>query len=225
MLDGKEELLKDVSELNIFENKGLSAVIEGERVFIGTTDFLKSCNIRLPDEDYEQRLARGSKTVLLYAEKGKLTAVFVTSYGIANSAFSAIGRFESENISVVVYTDDYNIDEDYLAKRLKIKNHEIFVFGFDSGFYLREALKPRDRASSSIVSVSGISGVEVSLKVARRLKRTVKACMWLKTVSIFIGLLVGGFIIISGSAMSPMQITGFSSLWAILVLLASLLGL
>ncbi len=225
VLDNKTEHLKEVNDVIVHEGKGISCKIDGEKVFVGNTQFLKSCGIRLPSQDYEASLARGNKSVLLFAQKGTLSALFVANYAINNSIFSAVNRLENEGIALMVYTDDYNITEELLQKKFKTKNLEISVFGSETAPKLKEILKPKERASSGIVSITGLIGIEIALRLSRRLKRTVKASIILRTVSIFIGLAVAAFMIISNSDMTPLQIMGFSSLWGVLTFITALIGL
>lgn len=224
-LDNKQELLKSVSDVKIFEGQGISGVIEGSKIYAGNAEFMKSCGIKLPTEDYEAKFARGGKSVILFAENGVMSGVFIISYGFTSSALSAVKRLDEEGIELLVYTDDYNITTAGLESKFKTKYIEIAVFGNQTAPNLKEALKQKERNSAGIVSINGILGICSALKNAKRLKRTVKLSIILKTISIIVGLLIAAFMVFNNSSMTPTQILGYQSLWAMLSILAIIFGL
>lgn len=225
VLDNKSELLKEVGDIKIHEGRGVSGVIDGERVFAGDALFMKSCGIVLENDKFDASRSREGKTMILFGEGEKMSAVFAASYGIDSLTISAIRKLDSAGISLLINSDDYNITQEMLEKRLEIKQSEIFVFGQESAPKLNTILKPKERVSSGIVSVTGLLGIQNALKAAKKIKRSVKICLIARTISIIAGLLVSAFMVYNNSAISPVQIIGFQGIWTFLSVIAALISI
>lgn len=216
ILDKREGMLKEVTDFNFYENRGISGIIDGRRIFAGNSVFLNSCGIELPKEDYEVKYGRGGKSVLMFGSEGKVTAVFVVGYGISEEFSKVIKRLDSSSFTLGVLTKDNNITETLIETKYDLVKTPVVIPGKNEAQIFEECMRPSEKLSAYIVSCRGAAGICTALDACQRAKSAVKACIWLRTAGIITGGLLLMFLcIISEQPIEPLKIILFQLLWMI----------
>jgi hypothetical protein len=126
---GRNELLLDVDNL-IYEDKlGLSGWIRDRRVFLGNRKLIENHDISIPLGFDESQYRKDKRRVLYLADNGKVTAIFVVSYGTDKRIGEYLRRIEENGITIVVRTTDSNITEDFVAKAYGLPVNTVRVVG------------------------------------------------------------------------------------------------
>ena len=225
LVDYKKSLLQEVTDIRLFEGKGVGGIINGNEILAGNSQLLREMDIRLPMDDYEERLNKKGKTVIFFAENRVLKGLFTVNYSPAPDILKDLAHIDYENNALIVYTDDQNITSDLLRRKFGLSNMEILVYGNTTGEKIKPALEKKPRLPAGIISLNGLSGIVSAIAVAKRIKKSVRLCLVMRAVSTILAFGLGGFLIYSGTVMEPLQVFGYQSIWGVLAVIVTILGL
>ncbi|PRZ00288.1 cation-translocating P-type ATPase [Marinilabilia salmonicolor] len=130
-------------EAENFQNhsgNGVSADIDGEKVFIGNEGLIRQNKIEIPSEISDQIKAWQSeaKTVILVTLDGKITALLAIADKIKESSREAILRLQKQNIEVHMLTGDNQETAAAVAKATGIKNFKAQVMPNEKAAFVKE---------------------------------------------------------------------------------------
>lgn len=226
ILDNKEEMLLPVYNFDWIPEKGVSGYINNVKYFIGTSQYLADCGIKLPSVDLEEKYKRAGRQVVMFADSSKLLAVFSISYCRDEQIFRNLRRINIGNLNLLVLTRDCNITSELMSQLYEMPAAN-FTIASKSEFerlYHKNDAKPKHPAG--IYSITGASGITYALANCRRLMGTVRASVVMRTLALACGavlLLLIGFT--SGdihSVLTPARMALFHLLWMIPSLFISL---
>lgn len=205
-----------LEHFHIHDDNGLSGMIRGETVLVGTPLFMRHKAVRLPS-----RLP--AKTALCLAVDGELTAVFALKYQTAAPVETAMRALGRNGIQLVLATRDGNIT----PKRLKQ------CFGADGKATLPEisdrlSLSDPQReagAPNGLIYRDGLLPFVEMTALSRRLCQMVKVGNLLSMLGSIFGALLGFYLTYVGrsDALSPVMMMVYLLLWT-LPMLPLLLG-
>lgn len=134
IIGDKKELLPEVEDLYYEERLGLSGWIRGEKVFIGNRNLLINHNMEAPPKGAEVACLKEGKKVLYIAIDGKVAAMLVVEYAKDEETRKYLERLNKRGITVVVATNDCNIDEEFLSLSYNLPRESFKVVGdFEGG--------------------------------------------------------------------------------------------
>lgn len=226
ILDNKKEMLLPVYNFDWIPEKGISGYINNVKYFIGSSQYLADCGIKLPSVDLEEKYKRAGRQVVMFADSTKLLAVFSISYCRDEQIFRNLHRINLGDLNLLVLTRDCNITSELMSQLYEMPI-EHFTIASKSEFerlYHKDDAKPKHPAG--IYSITGATGITYALANCRRLMGTVRASVVMRTLALACGailLLLVGFT--SGdisSAITPLRMAIFHLLWMIPSLFISL---
>ncbi|MCI9036946.1 MAG: hypothetical protein HFF80_04200 [Oscillospiraceae bacterium] len=197
---------QSLEHFHIHDDSGLSGMIHGETVLVGTPAFMRHKAVRLP-------ASLPSKTAVCLAVDGTLTAVFSIKYTPASTADAALRAMRRNGLQLILAVRDGNIT----PKLLKSK------FGTDCGAERPElgerlALSDPEReagAPNGLLYREGLLPF-VSLAVgSRRLCQTVLVGNLISIFSSIAGALLGFYLTFTGSyaVLTPPLLLTYLLLW------------
>ncbi len=226
ILGNKSELLPEVEDLCYEERLGLSGWIRGEKVLIGNRNLLINHNMEAPPKGAEVACLKDGKKVLYIAIDGQVAAMLVIGYAKNEEMKKYLSRLDRHGITVVVTTNDCNIDEDFLSLEFNMPRESFKVVGDYEGGLLDGIIhKEKQTAPAKIIhdgksqsffeafasAIAYASGIKISLAV-----QTV--IMFLAVVTAAIFALSGKLALFSAGIVILIQlfISAFMTLLAIL---------
>lgn len=195
-----------LEHFHIHDDNGLSGMVHGETVLVGTPAFMRRKAVRVPAN-------LPSRTAVCLAVDGTLTAVFAIKYNAADTVDAAVRAMKRNGLQLNLAVRDGNVT----AKLLKAK------FGTDCGAQ-RPELSERLALSDPEREAEGPSGLLyregllpfVTLAVAsRRLCQTVAVGNLLSIFSSIVGALLGFYLTFTNSyeVLTPVLLLTYLLLW------------
>lgn len=119
----KLELL-DVEDFQMFPGRGISAVIDTEKMFCGNAAFLAEQQIAIDSRAKQvlERFGKEGKAVILVANAKSLLGAVTLSDTLRNTAADMIGSLHKAGVHVVLLTGDHKQSAEYFAKQAGIKD-------------------------------------------------------------------------------------------------------
>ncbi|MBP3330909.1 MAG: hypothetical protein J6L89_08780 [Clostridia bacterium] len=134
IIGDKKELLPEVEDLCYEERLGLSGWIRGEKVFVGNRNLIINHNMEAPPKGAEVACLKEGKKVLYIAIDGQVAAMLVVEYAKNEEMKKHLGKLQKKGISIVVTTNDCNIDEEFLSLEYNMPRESFKVIGdFEGG--------------------------------------------------------------------------------------------
>lgn len=116
LIDGKTGMLHKVESPQTEVGFGYSGWIEGHEVLFGNRALMRRHNIELPSGDYERKFSKGGTRCVMYlAVGGRAFSMYVVSYQPDAEAQEVLDSLAESGISVLVQSDDFNINEALVA--------------------------------------------------------------------------------------------------------------
>ena len=197
-----------LEHFHVHDDNGLSGMIRGETVLVGTPMFMRHKAVRMPSRF-------PAKTAVCLAVDGELTAIFSLKYQVSTAVESGMRALGRNKLQLVLATRDGNIT----AKRLKQ------FFGTDGKAVLPEigerlALSDPEReakAPNALIYRDGfLPFVEVTA-LSRRLCQMIRTGNLLSMLGSVFGLLLAFYLTFvgRGDALSPVMLLVYLLLWVL----------
>ncbi len=122
-----EHTLPPLEYLGYEDKLGLSAVIEGSFVLLGTLEQLSHHSIELPKNESYNKYADSEKKPLYLCIDNELAAMFLVSYSPVEETAREILNVTANAVTLLISSYDPNITEEYIEKSLKLDNHSVRV--------------------------------------------------------------------------------------------------
>ena len=205
---GERIALQPLEHFHIHDDNGLSGMIHGETVLVGTPAFMRHKAVRLP-------ATMPSRTTVCLAVDGELTAVFAVKYNTSEPVEAALRALSRNGLHLALAVRDGNITPKLLKTR----------FGTDGGaVYLerseRLALSDPDREAggpNGVLYREGLFPFVDMVAGSRRLCHVVRIGNFLSVLGSVFGVLVGFYLTFTGSygVLTPMLLLTYLLLWVV----------
>lgn len=156
-------LLRRVERLKSYEG-GLSGVIRGSQVLVGSASFMTLMEVKMP-----QGLA--VKNRAFCAINGELTGVFVLEYKLPEASYPAISSLMRERIIPVLATRDFNIIPSMLRQRFKLDADRMDFPPVARREELSDPEQPHSTLLTAVLCREGVPPFAEAVIGARRLCR------------------------------------------------------
>lgn len=197
-----------LEHFHIHDDNGLSGMIHGETVLVGTPVFMRHKAVRLP-------ASMPSKTCVCLAVDGQLTAVFAVKYNTSDTVESALRALGRNNMQLMLAVRDGNITPKLLKTR----------FGTDGGAVYPETsdrlnLSDPEREAESpngLIYRDGLYPFVELVTGSRRLCHAVRVGNLLSIFGSVFGALLSFYLCFAGSyqVLTPMLLATYLLLWVV----------
>lgn len=148
-------LLPPVDTLAYEDKLGLSAWIFNRRVLVGSKELLRNHNVEIPDIALVERHLFEGRYPLYLAIDGKAAAAFIISYDVDDENARLLKTIESDSITVLVRSDDANITDEMVSKKLLLPQSGVKVLSAVSGDLYKRYVKETTSAADSLLIHDG----------------------------------------------------------------------
>ncbi len=205
---GEHITYQPLEHFHIHDDNGLSGMIRGETVLVGTPMFMRHRGVRLP-------ATLPTKTALCLAVDGELAAVFSVKYSVNPPVEIAMRSLARNGLQLVLATRDGNV----LPKMIRTR------FGTDGKAQIPEISErlalsdPRRQAGapSGLIYRDGMLPYVELAALSRRLCQMVRVGNFLSMLGSIFGSLLAFYLTFVGSVdvLSPLLLMTFLLLWVV----------
>lgn len=197
-----------MEHFHIHEDGGLSGMIHGETVLVGSPSFMRRQGVRLPP-------SLSSKTAVCLASDGHLAAAFTVKYAAAEPVEYALKILHRNGFRLVLATRDGNLSPRFLKARFG-SHASAEVLELDE----RLALSDPEREADGIEGIlyrDGILPYAFLAVDSRRLCQAVRVGNLLSIFSSIAGSLLGFYLTFTGSysVLTPVSLATYALLWVL----------
>lgn len=195
-------------DLTAFEGGGLSEIIRGEQVLIGSASFMVLMDVALPP-------GLKVKNAVFCAINGELAGIFALNYHLPGSVAPAIDSLIQNRITPVLATRDFNLIPSMLRQRFKLPAEKL---EFPPVNRRRELSDPDQEHSETLAAVlcrEGLSPYAEAVVGGRRLRSAVRLGAVLSCLGSVVGILLAFYLTCMGAytSLTPLNLTLFLLAW------------
>lgn len=200
IIGNKNELLPEVEDLRYEERLGLSGWIRGEKVLIGNRNLLINHNMEAPPKGAEVACLKEGKKVLYIAIDGQVAAMLVVGYAKNEQMKKYLSRLDKHGITVVVTTNDCNIDEDFLSLEFNMPRESFKVVGDYEGGLLDGVIhEARKSAPAKMIHDGTSDSFFETFASAVAHSSSIKISLAVQSVIMFLSLITSAIFALSGN--------------------------
>ncbi len=225
ILDNKQEMLMPVTDFDWAPGKGYSGNINSTRYFVGTSQYLADCGIKLPTIDLEEKYKRIGRQVVMFADSRKLLAVFSISYSRDEVIYKNLHKISLNDMNILVLTRDCNITSELLTQLYEMDENVFHIASKEEFQRNYRNDRPMEKYPAKIYSITGAGGITSALSNCKRLLNTVKLSVIFRTIALASAVVLLAYSVISGNIdtlLTAKNIILFHILWLIPSIFVSL---
>ncbi len=185
-----QELLKSqgfserpTKDFACYDGGGLGAVIDGERVLVGTGAFMNLMGIRVPE-------SVNDKSNVFTAINGELAAVFTINYVPANSVQASLVSLLNTKTNILLAARDFNVTPNAIQQKFKVSMEGVEFVPVDTVYKLSDTAVPDNAGASSILCRGGLAPFAEVITRGRLLKTVTELNTLVSVAGTVIGLLI-----------------------------------
>ncbi len=152
---GETALLPPVDTLAYEDKLGLSAWIFNRRILVGNEDLLRNHNVEIPDTALIAKHIKEDRYPLYLAIDGKAAAVFIISYDADSKNASMLKKIESNSITLLIRSDDANITDEMVSRKLSVHQSGVKILSAVSGDVYKSYVKETTTAADALLIHDG----------------------------------------------------------------------
>ncbi len=201
----------DAYHLTHYENGGMSGVVEGESVLLGSASFLKDMGVEVPEN------ARLSYAVYV-AIDGELSGLFAVSYEKTPSAAAGLTTLTAyKNLQCVLTTNDFMLTHGFLRSKFGIKTKRFLLPEIPIREELRQKKLAEGTQSLLMTTTGGLAPLAYGVTGARALRTTCRMGTVLHIVGGSIGLFIMVLLVLLGALelLTPANMFLYQLVWMI----------
>lgn len=198
-----------VDEL-IRQEGGITAMLAGGEVSIGTGDFMKRTGVVLPSE-------LDLSKMLLCSVNGCLAGAFTLEYEMNAQVLRAVRTLLKNDITPVLATRDFSITPDMLRQRFKLPVEKMKFPAAARRVALSDSDACHDPAITAVLYKEGLIPFAEAVVAAKRLRSAALIGTWLSVSGSAVGILLAYYLtfVEAYSALSPLNLLVFMVAWFI----------
>ncbi|MBC8536968.1 hypothetical protein [Feifania hominis] len=225
IIDGREELLRPVTEIKYQDERGILAFIEGAVVLVGNREFMAYNKVPVPNDNLDRRVLDSGKSPVYVAINGKLAALLSLHYQVSPIMRRYLRKFVSGGVNLLVKTNDPVVTAEFVAQKFGLAADcvRLIPSRFNAEI-VEEERKAVERSDISIVTITRdyatfLRTASGCLRLKNALAITGLCCL----LSIVMGVVLVGFIAFTGrfELFDPAILLFFGVLWSLPALLVS----
>lgn len=186
-----EETLPEVESVLYEDEIGLVGWIKSERILVGSRTLMEKYSVEVPNMEYEEKYTSQGRQVTYLSRAGRLVAMFVTRYTPDAQLKAEMQRAETNGISFLIRTTDYNVTNDLVAKLYDLFYRSIKVLPTGLGNVLREAEDTVEETSRSYLITNGkAASLARAVTGCVKIKHIISLSIIIQLIAVIFGLLV-----------------------------------
>lgn len=186
-----EETLPEVESVLYEDEIGLVGWIKSERILVGSRTLMEKYSVEVPNMEYEEKYTSQGRQVTYLSRAGRLVAMFVTRYTPDAQLKAEMQRAETNGISFLIRTTDYNVTNDLVAKLYDLFYRSIKVLPTGLGNVLREAEDTVEETSRSYLITNGkAASLARAVTGCVKIKNNISLSIIIQLIAVIFGLLV-----------------------------------
>lgn len=186
-----EETLPEVESVLYEDEIGLVGWIKSERILVGSRTLMEKYSVEVPNMEYEEKYTSQGRQVTYLSRAGRLVAMFVTRYTPDAQLKAEMQRAETNGISFLIRTTDYNVTNDLVAKLYDLFYRSIKVLPTGLGNVLREAEDTVEEISRSYLITNGkAASLARAVTGCVKIKHNISLSIIIQLIAVIFGLLV-----------------------------------
>lgn len=186
-----EETLPEVESVLYEDEIGLVGWIKSERILVGSRTLMEKYSVEVPNMEYEEKYTSQGRQVTYLSRAGRLVAMFVTRYTPDAQLKAEMQRAETNGISFLIRTTDYNVTNDLIAKLYDLFYRSIKVLPTGLGNVLKEAEDTVEETSRSYLITNGkAASLARAVTGCVKIKHNISLSIIIQLIAIIFGLLV-----------------------------------
>lgn len=186
-----EETLPEVESVLYEDEIGLVGWIKSERILVGSRTLMEKYSVEVPNMEYEEKYTSQGRQVTYLSRAGRLVAMFVTRYTPDVQLKAEMQRAETNGISFLIRTTDYNVTNDLVAKLYDLFYRSIKVLPTGLGNVLREAEDTVEETSRSYLITNGkAASLARAVTGCVKIKHNISLSIIIQLIAVIFGLLV-----------------------------------
>lgn len=186
-----EETLPEVESVLYEDEIGLVGWIKSERILVGSRTLMEKYSVEVPNMEYEEKYTSQGRQVTYLSRAGRLVAMFVTRYTPDAQLKAEMQRAETNGISFLIRTTDYNVTNDLVAKLYDLFYRSIKVLPTGLGNVLKEAEDMVEETSRSYLITNGkAASLARAVTGCVKIKHNISLSIIIQLIAVIFGLLV-----------------------------------
>lgn len=218
-----KETLPEVESVLYEDEMGLVGWINSERILVGSRQLMEKYSVEAPKLEYEENYTSKGRQVTYLSRAGRLVAMFVTRYHADPELKTEMQRAETNGISFLIRTTDYNITNDLVASLYNLFYRSIKVLPTGLGGVLKEAQSTNEESSRSYLITHGkVSSLSRAVSGSLRIKHNISLAIVIQLISVILGnLLASTLALYAGvGVMGSLEVLIYCLFWAIAAVVA-----
>jgi len=205
-----------VEEISYYEAGGVSGLIEGNRILVGTREFMKRSGVHLPPNIAVEHS-------VLVAFNYELAGIFAMNYAPAGSVARILPQLTDGRTFLVLATRDFNITPELLRRKYRLDLRHLEVPGLEQRVELSDEDVLMEGKPLAIILQDGLTAYAESVLTTRRAHKMVRVNLLLSLTAAVIGVLLMGFMAAAGTfaSASPVNLLLYMALWLVPYLLTA----
>lgn len=185
------ETLPEVESVLYEDEIGLVGWINSERILVGSRTLMEKYSVEAPNIEYEEKYTSHGKQVTYLSRAGRLVAMFVTKYTADPQLKAEMQRAETNGISFLIRTTDYNVTNDLVANLYDLFYRSIKVLPTGLGNVLKEAEDTVEETSRSYLITNGkAASLARAVTGCVKIKHNISLSIIIQLIAVILGLLV-----------------------------------
>ena len=185
------ETLPEVESVLYEDEIGLVGWINSERILVGSRTLMEKYSVEAPNIEYEEKYTSHGRQVTYLSRAGRLVAMFVTKYTADPQLKAEMQRAETNGISFLIRTTDYNVTNDLVANLYDLFYRSIKVLPTGLGNVLKEAEDTVEETSRSYLITNGkAASLARAVTGCVKIKHNISLSIIIQLIAIILGLLV-----------------------------------
>lgn len=186
-----KEILPEVESVLYEDEIGLVGWIKSERILVGSRTLMEKYSVEVPNMEYEEKYTSQGRQVTYLSRAGRLVAMFVTRYTPDVQLKAEMQRAETNGISFLIRTTDYNVTNDLIAKLYDLFYRSIKVLPTGLGNVLKEAEDTVEETSRSYLITNGkAASLARAVTGCVKIKHNISLSIIIQLIAVIFGLLV-----------------------------------
>ena len=165
------------------DGEGMSAIVNGESVLVGSTGFMNLMGIRLP-----QKLT--TRNSVYTAINGVLVGIFVINYKPVSSVQDALALLLHSNMEPIFATRDFNLTPRMIRQKFRLPTDSFKFPSYTERFRISGAEPERDSRVAAVIAREGMGPLVDAAERGRRAYNGVRAAAIFSAVGSVLGLLI-----------------------------------
>lgn len=203
-------ILRTVEEFKCHEAGGLTAMIDGAEVLVGSSTFIKLMGIHLP-----QKLS--SKNSVFLAINGKLVGIITVTYKPVVSAQRGLATLLQGKAEVIFAARDFNVTPLLISQKFKMPNDQLNFPSFAERYRITDPGNERKGQCAGVLKRRTLFPFANLVSKARKLYSSVCMSVAFAAISSFAGVILMFFLCCTAAfaSASPGNLLLFMLLWLV----------